>query len=75
MIYVIARRVFLPTKQSSHESEIASGTPALAGSAKEEQERPRNDMTFLNLIQRTTQPGFGFVDVGENLHRRGGFWQ
>jgi hypothetical protein len=33
--YVIARRVFFPTKQSPRDEEIASGTPALAGGARE----------------------------------------
>jgi len=42
--YVIARRVLFPTKQSLFNTGIASGTPALAGGAREKQEHPRNDI-------------------------------
>ena len=36
-----------PPKQSPAKLEVASGTPALAGGARAEQERPRNDITHM----------------------------
>jgi len=34
----------LPAEAISCDDEVASGTPALASGAREEQKRPRNDM-------------------------------
>jgi alanine racemase len=46
---VMSLRGATAPKQSSIKSEIASGTPALAGGARENHKRPRNDMVESSL--------------------------
>ncbi|MBI2332972.1 MAG: DUF4445 domain-containing protein, partial [Chloroflexi bacterium] len=57
-----------PARQSPSDEGIASGTPALAGGAREEQKRPRNDIKVEEILEMVLVGNSTMHHVLLNLH-------